>query len=104
MQGFMVKYNLSVNRGGDFSDEPQGADLARQKTLEVPLQHNYYLQVPKYAAKRKVVGVKMEYQLYTRTIAAKRESYAQALCAAFSFGCNPTNGSLVYIEWFTLRG
>ena len=32
MQGFMVKYNLSVNRGGDFSDEPQGADLARQKT------------------------------------------------------------------------
>jgi len=32
MQGFMVKYNLSVNRGGDFSDEPQGSDLARQKT------------------------------------------------------------------------
>lgn len=77
MQGFMVKYNLSVNRGGDFSDEPQGADLARQKTWEVPLQHNYYLQVPKYAAKRKVVGVKMEYQLYTRTIAAKRESCAK---------------------------
>ena len=46
----------------------------------------------------------MEYQPYTRTIAAKRESYAQALCAAFSFGCNPTNGSLVYMEWFTLRG
>lgn len=46
----------------------------------------------------------MEYQPYTRTIAAKRESCAQALCAAFSFGCNPKNGSLVYIEWFTLRG
>lgn len=104
MQGFMAKYNLSVNRGGDFSDEPQGADLARQKTREVPLQHNYYPQVPKYAAKRKVVGVKMEYQPYTRTIAAKRESCAQALCAAFSFGCKPKNGSLVYIEWFTLRG
>lgn len=105
MQGFMVKYNLSVNRGGDFSDEPQGADLARQKTWEVPLQHNYYLQVPKYAAKRKAVGVKMEYQPYTRTIAAKRESYAQALCAAFSFGCNPTmavwfiwNGSLYVVS------
>lgn len=98
MQGFMVKYNLSVNRGGDFSDEPQGADLARQKTWEVPLQHNYYLQVTKYAAKRKVVGVKMEYQPYTRTIAAKRESYAQALCAAFSFGCNSTNGNMVYME------
>lgn len=98
MQGFMVKYNLSVNRGGDFPDEPQGADLARQKTWEVPLQHNYYLQVTKYAAKRKVVGVKMEYQPYTRTIAAKRESYAQALCAAFSFGCNSTNGNMVYME------
>jgi hypothetical protein len=62
------------------------------------LQHNYYLQVTKYAAKRKVVGVKMEYQPYTRTIAAKRESYAQALCAAFSFGCNSTNGNMVYME------
>jgi hypothetical protein len=51
-----------------------------------------------------VVGVKMEYQPYTRTIAAKRERYAQALCAAFSFGCNPTNGNMVYMELFTLRG
>lgn len=46
----------------------------------------------------------MEYQPYTRTIAAKRESYAQALCAAFSFGCNSTNGNMVYMEQFTLRG
>ena len=45
----------------------------------------------------------MEYQPYTRTIAAKRESYAQALCAVFSFGCNPTNGNMVYMEWFTLQ-
>ena len=40
------------------------------------------LQVPKYAAKRKVTGVKMEYQPYNRTIAAKKESNAQALCAS----------------------
>ena len=75
-----------------------------QRACDVPLQHNYYLQVPKYAAKRKEVGVKMAYQPYTRTIAAKRESYAQALCAAFSFGCKPKNGNMVYVEQFTLHG
>ncbi len=53
LQGFMVKYYLSANRGGDFTDELQGLDLARQKTCEVPLQHNSIYTSPSMQRKER---------------------------------------------------